>query len=55
MGYNRSGRRFKDRIKRAKRLDARLLAKADAAAADKGIAPKVRHVAQGVVDAPAAR
>ena len=52
MGYNRSGRRFKDRIKRAKRLDARLEAKA-AAEAEKGtgVAAKVRHVVKGIADA----
>ncbi len=55
MGYNRSGRRFKDRIKRSKRLDARLAARAETkeAAEDKGkgIAAKVKGVAKGVVDA----
>ncbi len=48
MGYNRSGRRFKDRIKRAKRLDNRLAAKAEHH--PKGVAEAVTDLAKGIVE-----
>src|SRR4051812_40270788 len=58
MGYNRSGRRRTERLKRAKRERARLALKAQAEAAappseeaSRGILAKVKDAAQGVVEA----
>ncbi len=55
VGYNRSGKRRTQRMKRAKRENARLTAKALAAEGPaekpKGLVEKVKGVAKGVAEA----